>query len=65
MAPSPDGSLIASACVAKSNAAALIWVWDTKDWKGVAQLPVGVLMRGCGCGCGVGVGVRTCECMCG
>ncbi|KAF5829987.1 WD40-repeat-containing domain protein [Dunaliella salina] len=38
VSPSPDGALIASACVAKSATAALIWVWDTKDWKGVAQL---------------------------
>eukprot|EP00967_Tisochrysis_lutea_P054255 scaffold67780_cov19-Tisochrysis_lutea.AAC.6 len=40
VSPSPDGALIASACVAKSATAALIWVWDTKDWKGVAQLAV-------------------------
>jgi len=36
----PDGALIASACVAKSTTAALIWVWDTRDWKPVAQLAV-------------------------
>jgi elongator complex protein 2 len=39
-AASPDGALLASACVAKSPAAAVIWVWDVagRTWRGVAQL---------------------------
>ncbi len=40
LAASRDGQYVASACVAKSAAAAEIWVWDIRVWKGVAQLKV-------------------------
>ncbi len=41
-AASPDGAYVASACVAKSEAQAAVWVWDVAGgtWKGVAQLQV-------------------------
>ena len=35
---SHDGTLIASGCVAKSTAAAEVWIWEVGTWKGIAQL---------------------------
>ncbi len=39
-AASHDGRYAASACVAKSAAAAEVWVWAIDSWKSVAQLQV-------------------------
>lgn len=40
VAASRDGRYIASGCIAKSPAAAEVWVWAVGSWCGVAQLPV-------------------------
>ncbi|GAX74942.1 hypothetical protein CEUSTIGMA_g2388.t1 [Chlamydomonas eustigma] len=38
LAASRDGRYAASACVAKSAAAAEIWIWAVNGWKGVSQV---------------------------
>lgn len=44
VAASRDGRYVASGCVAKSAAAAEVWVWAVGTWRGVAQLPVSLLL---------------------
>ncbi len=41
-AASPDGAYLASACVAKSEQQAAVWIWDIQggNWKAAAQLKV-------------------------
>jgi elongator complex protein 2 len=42
VATTSEGRYAASACVAKSAAAAEIWIWAVGSWKGVAQLQASV-----------------------
>ena len=39
----PLGRYLASACRAQSADTAAIWLWDTTNWTGVAQLPAHTL----------------------